>query len=151
MKLFKRPYITYFIFGIIGILTVILEFMLKDYKTIPILILFFILFTYVLEKSLPKTGETKIVINTYRKEDNIMKNKQIPAVTVMNAAYSAFSQVGDKSYAEKKTNNFLKRCGADINKPKEQSLDLGIVKDVAFAMLDRDNEKLFWTNLKKLQ
>lgn len=78
-----------------------------------------------------------------------MSAGQVPAVEVMYAAHFVFSQAGDERYAERKVNTFIRRCGADIEKPKEQPLELSTVKDVAFAMLDRDSEKLFWTNLKK--
>lgn len=71
----------------------------------------------------------------------------IPAVRVMHAIHSVFSGAGDKDYAERKTNNFLKRCGADISKPKEQPLDVARIKEVAYAMLDKDSEELFWLKL----
>lgn len=71
----------------------------------------------------------------------------IPAVKVMHAIYSVFLSVGNKDYAERKTNNFLKRCGADINKPKEQPLDIARIKEVAYAMLDEDTDNLLWLKL----
>ena len=72
---------------------------------------------------------------------------EYPAVEVMYAIHSVFADVGNEQYAESKTNNFLRRCGADVNKPKEQPLETSRIKDVAYAMLDAKCEKMFWTRL----
>lgn len=73
-----------------------------------------------------------------------------PAVKVMYAAHSVFSDAvpDDMQYANNKTNSFLKRCGADINKPKEQPLDISRIKEVAYAMFDVNSEKAFWLKLE---
>lgn len=71
----------------------------------------------------------------------------VPAIKVMHAIYSVYADVGDKDYAKRKTNNFLKRCGADINKPKYQLLDINLIKNVVYAMLDEECEKVFWLRL----
>lgn len=76
-----------------------------------------------------------------------MMKDTVPAIKVMYAVYSVFADAGNKEYAERKTNNFLKRCGVDINKPKEQPLDIAIIKEVVYAMLDKDSEKTFWLRL----
>jgi hypothetical protein len=70
-----------------------------------------------------------------------------PAVKVMHAVHSVFAEVGNEDYAKSKTNNFLRRCGADINKPKEQPLNTKRIREVAYAMLDADCEKTFWLRL----
>lgn len=54
MKLFKRPYLTYFVFGIVGAFAIVLEVVVKDYKTIPVLVLFFAVIPIVFESFLPK-------------------------------------------------------------------------------------------------
>ena len=74
-------------------------------------------------------------------------NKQYAAVKVMYVAHSVFADVGNESYAKSKTNNFLSRCGADINKPKEQPLDEQRIREVVYAMLDTDCERKFWRRL----
>lgn len=74
-------------------------------------------------------------------------NKTYPAYKVMNAIYSTFLNVGNKEYAKNKTNNFLNRCGADINKPKEQPLSTEHIREIVHAMLDENTEKIFWRNL----
>lgn len=71
----------------------------------------------------------------------------VPAIKVMYAIHSVFADAGDAEYAERKTNNFLKRCGADINKPKEQPLDVSLIREVVYAMLDKDSEETFWLRL----
>lgn len=74
----------------------------------------------------------------------------IQAVKVMYAAHAVFSEAvpGNEEYAKSKTNNFLRRCGADINKPKEQLLDKTRIKEVAYAMFDENSEKSFWQKLQ---
>lgn len=76
-----------------------------------------------------------------------MKKQGYQAVKVMHAIYSVYSTVGDAAYAEGKTNAFLKRCGADINKPKEQLLETKRIKEIVHAMLDIDCENKFWAKL----
>ena len=73
---------------------------------------------------------------------------EYPAVKVMYAIHSVFADVGNEQYTESKTNNFLRRCGADINKPKEQPLSTSCIKEVAYAMLDAECEKAFWARLE---
>jgi hypothetical protein len=70
-----------------------------------------------------------------------------PAVKVMYAVHSVFAEVGNEDYAKSKTNNFLRRCGVDINKPKEQPIDVKRIKEVVYAMLDEDRERTFWLRL----
>lgn len=73
-----------------------------------------------------------------------------PAVKVMYAIHSVFAEVGNEDYAKSKTNNFLRRCGVDINKPKEQPIDVKCIKEVVYAMLDADTEKTFWLRLNQI-
>lgn len=80
---------------------------------------------------------------------NKMVKKQYPAIDVLQAAQSVFASAGDQDYAKVKANNFLQRCGADINKPKEQPLKVSEVKGVAYAMLDADLERDFWNILNR--
>jgi len=71
------------------------------------------------------------------------------AVDVMHAAHAVFAKRGDASYAKSKTNNFLRRCGADITKPKEQLLDAEKVILTANGMFDTDAEGEFFAALYK--
>lgn len=71
------------------------------------------------------------------------------AVDVMYAVYGVFAKRGDESYARKKTNTFLCRCGAEISKPKEQPLDSEVVVMTANAMLDQEAEEEFFSALYK--
>jgi hypothetical protein len=73
-----------------------------------------------------------------------------PAVKVMYAVHSVFAEVGNEDYAKSKTNNFLRRCGVDINKLKEQPIDVKRIKEVVYAMLDADTEKTFWLRLDQI-
>jgi hypothetical protein len=68
--------------------------------------------------------------------------KTYRAVDVMNAVHDVYMDCGNgnKEYAKSKTNSFLRRCGADINKPKEQPLSADRVKEIAHAALDADAE-----------
>lgn len=69
----------------------------------------------------------------------------IPAIKILRAVYSIYTEAsdGDQIYAKGKANSFLKQCGANINKPKEQFLNLDQVKDVAHRVLDKDSEAKF--------
>ena len=71
------------------------------------------------------------------------------AVDVMYAAHLAFSGAGNADYAKQKTNSFLSRCGADIQKPKEQPLSSSRVKEIVFAMLDEETEAIFWAEMRR--
>ena len=73
-----------------------------------------------------------------------------PAVKVMYAVHSVFAEVGNEEYAKSKTNNFLRRCGIDINKSKEQPIDVKRIREVTYAMLDADCEKTFWLRLNQI-
>lgn len=74
-------------------------------------------------------------------------NKSYPAIKVAKAIHSVYLSVGNENYAKSKTNIFLRRCGADINKPKEQSLETNRIKEVVYAMLDVETERRFWLEL----
>jgi hypothetical protein len=76
--------------------------------------------------------------------------KGYQAIKVMNAAHSVFEDAvpDDSQYAKSKTNNFLRRCGADINKPEEQLLNADRVCEIAHAMFDIDSEEVFWLRLE---
>lgn len=71
------------------------------------------------------------------------------AVDVMHAAHAAFSSVGNARYAKGKTDSFLRRCGADIQKSKEQPLSMVRVKSIVLAMLDEGTEAIFWAELRR--
>jgi hypothetical protein len=71
------------------------------------------------------------------------------AATVMYAAQKAFSFANaNKNYWEGKTNNFLRRCGAVLEKGPEQELDDDRVQSVVFAMLDDQTESVFLEGCK---
>lgn len=78
-----------------------------------------------------------------------MMEQSYRAIDVMYAAHAAFSSVGNARYAKGKTDSFLRRCGADIQKPKEQPLGKTRVKSIAFAMLDEGTEVIFWAELRR--
>jgi hypothetical protein len=71
------------------------------------------------------------------------------AVDVMYAAYKVFAKRGDENYARSKTDTFLRRCGTDISKPKEQLLDSEKVILTANGMLDSIAEEEFFSALYK--
>jgi hypothetical protein len=67
---------------------------------------------------------------------------------VMAAAKAAFcSANSNENYWKTKTNNFLKRCGAVLEKGSDQELSEEAVKQVVFAMLDAGTEQIFWSVL----
>jgi hypothetical protein len=67
---------------------------------------------------------------------------------VMAAAKATFcSANSNESYWKAKTNNFLKRCGAVLEKGPDQELSEEAVKQVVFAMLDVGTEQVFWSVL----
>lgn len=70
-----------------------------------------------------------------------------PAVKVVNAVYSVFRDAGDEGYAKEKTKIFLNRCRINIHKPKEQPVNIKVIKEIVYAMLDADSEKTFWLRL----
>jgi len=67
---------------------------------------------------------------------------------VIEAAYATFSQYGDEVYAKTKANSFVYRCGVRGNDP-EQEVSTETIKNIVYAMLDEDSEKVFWTHLNK--
>ena len=71
------------------------------------------------------------------------------AVDVMYAVHAAFSSAAGADYAKRKTDSFLRRCGADIQKPKEQPLDPDRVRQIAVAMLDEESEAIFWAEMRR--
>ena len=80
------------------------------------------------------------------------EGKTFPAVKIMYVIHSVFEDAvpNNKDYANSKTNNFLRRCGVDINKPKEQLLDIKRIRDVVYSMLDADSESKFWARLNTI-
>ena len=70
------------------------------------------------------------------------------AKNLMYAVKDTYDMVGvGESYSISKTNTFLRRCGADINLP-DADIPLIRIKEVAYAMLDRDYEEIL---LRKCQ
>jgi len=66
------------------------------------------------------------------------------AIDVLKAAKKTFSLYGDEDYTERKANNFVYRCGARVENGPEQTLDMEIIKQVVYSMLDADSEEVFW-------
>jgi hypothetical protein len=70
------------------------------------------------------------------------------AIDILQAAKKTFENYGDEKYAVSKANTFLRRCGAKIELGPDQDIPEESVKSVAYAMLDADSEKVFWSNME---
>lgn len=66
------------------------------------------------------------------------------ACRIKNAVYSVYADIGDEQYAKRKTDIFLKRCG--INS-MEQFVNIKNIKEIVYAMLDKNSEEIFWNRL----
>lgn len=71
----------------------------------------------------------------------------ISAIKVKNAIYDTYLSVGNRSYARSKTTIFLNNCNVDFKQTSNQLLDIGLIKEVACSMLDRDLEDKFLAKL----
>ncbi len=71
----------------------------------------------------------------------------ISAIKVKNAIYDIYLSVGDRNYARDKTIIFLNNCNVDFEQTSNQLLDIGLIKEVACSMLDRDLEDKFLAKL----
>ena len=69
------------------------------------------------------------------------------AIDVLKAAKETFENYGNEKYAISKANSFLNRCGANLEDGPNQEITRGTIKNVVYAMLDADSEKIFWSNL----
>jgi hypothetical protein len=68
------------------------------------------------------------------------------AFAVSQAAYNTFERYGDKGYASSKTTIFLRRCGIRAL-PTDRGANEDTLKQVCFAMLDAEAERVFWKEL----
>ena len=73
---------------------------------------------------------------------------QIKAHKVFSAAQKTFADYGDKGYAKYEAHSFLRRCGVKkLETFTRQTVELDLVKNAVYAMLDSSAENLFWKYL----
>jgi hypothetical protein len=77
--------------------------------------------------------------------------KTYKAIDLMYAVHAVYLKYSNRNttYAASKTNNFLNRCGVNIEQPKEQPVSLNKIKEIAYAMLDENAESELFIELNK--
>ena len=70
------------------------------------------------------------------------------AIDVLKAAKNTFQKYGDEDYATRKSNSFLNRCGVKLEDGPNQEIAMETIKQIVYAMLDSESEKVFWAHLK---